>query len=79
VEALKEIEEDSGGAAELFPAGDPESLAALLETLLHSPERRQQMARQGAEWVRGERTWSNNARTYVQAYRTLGWKAPSKA
>lgn len=70
VEALREIAEDSG-AARLFQAGVPESLADTLVELVEDASARVEMARLGAEWVRRERSWDNNAETYVKAYSDL--------
>lgn len=71
VDALREIAEDSG-AAELFRAGDAESLAKVLTGLVNDPERRRALAQRGAEWVRSQRSWSSNAREYMQVYEQLG-------
>lgn len=72
VDALQEVAEDSGGAVELFPAGDHRALARLLSRLLEDPDRRQEMAALGSAWVRRERTWSANATVYEQVYDELG-------
>jgi glycosyltransferase involved in cell wall biosynthesis len=70
VRALASIAADSG-AAELFTAGDPDSLAEVLLRLLGDPARRRELAEAGAAWVRAERTWAANARTYLRLYADL--------
>jgi glycosyltransferase involved in cell wall biosynthesis len=79
VEALREIADDSGGAALPFEAGNPRSLAEVLQGLVEDADRRQQLARAGREWVRSTRTWRANARTYVQVYDALGVPIPAEA
>ncbi|MEV6968508.1 glycosyltransferase, partial [Hamadaea sp. NPDC051192] len=68
VRALARIAEQSGAAA-LFEAGEPGSLVTVLTELLADPERCRDLAEAGATWVRAERTWAANARTYEQVYR----------
>jgi glycosyltransferase involved in cell wall biosynthesis len=75
VRALAAIAEQSG-AAELFDAGDPGSLAAVLIGLLRDPARRTELGRAGAAWVRAERTWAGNAEIYSRLYRELGALRP---
>jgi glycosyltransferase involved in cell wall biosynthesis len=70
VRALASIAADSA-AAELFAAGDPDSLAAVLLKLLADPQRRQELAETGAAWVRAERTWVANAALYQRIYAEL--------
>lgn len=72
VEALQEIAEDSGGAVEVFPAGDDAALSELLGRLSRDPRRRREMAEVGADWVRRERTWRANSAVYAQVYADLG-------
>lgn len=69
--ALREIALDSG-AAELFEAANPRSLADVLLNLLHDEPRRQLLSARGAEWVRAERSWSANAAKYLEIFRELG-------
>lgn len=71
VDALKEIAEDSG-AAELFEAGNAESLANVLARLIEDDDRRRFLSEKGAEWVRQERTWKANAEKYLEVYGKLG-------
>ncbi|MGM1028341.1 MAG: glycosyltransferase [Actinomycetota bacterium] len=71
VTALAEIAEDSGCVA-LFRAGDHHHLAVTVARLLSDPERLEQMSRDGARWVRDERSWDGNALTYLDVYRSLG-------
>jgi glycosyltransferase involved in cell wall biosynthesis len=59
-------------AAELFEAGDPDSLAATLMALLNDEPRRKDLASAGADWVRAHRTWAANAAAYVRLYTELG-------
>ena len=70
VRALASIAADSG-AAELFTAGDPKSLAQVLLRLVADPARRRELAEAGAAWVRAERTWAANARAYRRLYQEL--------
>jgi glycosyltransferase involved in cell wall biosynthesis len=70
VRALAEIAEQSR-AAELFQAGDDLSLASTLMALLKDTERRRELAAAGAAWVRAERTWAANARSYLAVYDRL--------
>jgi glycosyltransferase involved in cell wall biosynthesis len=71
VRALARLAEQSG-AAELFEAGDEQSLAAVLIGLLKDPQRRRELAEAGTVWVRAERTWAANADTYIRLYEGLG-------
>lgn len=71
VRALAEIAQKSG-AAELFEAGNADSLAEVLLTLLKDPQRRQDLAAAGAAWVRVAHTWATNADTYIALYEQLG-------
>ncbi|WP_166429962.1 glycosyltransferase [Nesterenkonia sphaerica] len=71
VEALAEIARDSGGAGRLFPADDSGALANVLSELVHDEELRERLGRQGAEWVRRERSWDANVLAYAKLYREL--------
>jgi glycosyltransferase involved in cell wall biosynthesis len=71
VRALVAIAEESR-AAEVFRAGDVDSLTAVLAGLLKDPERRAELAAAGAAWVRSQRTWAANARAYRKLYQELG-------
>jgi glycosyltransferase involved in cell wall biosynthesis len=71
VRALASIARECG-AAELFAAGDPESLAKVLLALLRDPRRRRELGDAGAAWVRAERTWAANAWIYLRLYADLG-------
>jgi len=77
VRALAGIAEQSQ-AAELFEAGNPDSLADVLAGLLADPLRRRDLAEAGALWVRAERTWEHNADLYMKVYEELG-VAPTTA
>jgi glycosyltransferase involved in cell wall biosynthesis len=70
VRALASIAAESG-AAELFRAGDADSLASVLLALLRNPQRRRELADAGAAWVRAERSWAANARIYLNLYADL--------
>lgn len=71
VTALAEIASDSGCVA-LFRADDHHDLALTLADLLGDPDRLARMSRDGAQWVRAQRSWDNNARAYLDVYRSLG-------
>ena len=71
VRALTRIAEQSG-AAELFEAGDDQSLLGVLTGLLKDPQRRRELAAAGTAWVRSERTWDANADAYVRLYESMG-------
>lgn len=76
VKALAEIATDSG-CIELFKADDHHDLALTIGDLLGRPDRLAQMSREGARWVRAERSWDNNARTYLEVYQSLGLQLES--
>jgi glycosyltransferase involved in cell wall biosynthesis len=76
VRALSEIAANSN-AAELFEAGDADSLAKTLVSLLQDPSHRNDLATTGAAWVRSHRTWTANARAYLSIYAALGAAEPS--
>jgi glycosyltransferase involved in cell wall biosynthesis len=80
VAALAEIASDSG-FVELFRADDHHDLALTIAGLLGDPSRLAEMSRNGAEWVRNERTWDMNALRYLSVYRSLGFglEAPAAA
>ncbi|MFW5473277.1 glycosyltransferase [Knoellia sp. CPCC 206450] len=78
VAALAEIGSDSG-CAELFRAGDHHDLAMTVAALLADAGRREQMARDGAAWVRAERSWDRNAATYRSVYESVGAKLETDA
>jgi glycosyltransferase involved in cell wall biosynthesis len=71
VRALAALAEQSG-AAELFEAGDAQSLAKVLLALLADPARRRHLAETGAAWVRSHASWAANAATYRTLYAELG-------
>jgi glycosyltransferase involved in cell wall biosynthesis len=78
VRALASIASQSS-AAELFEAGSASSLADVLEDLLADPERRRKLAKEGASWVRKERTWETVAAAYSEVYRRVdvqSWSEP---
>ncbi|MEZ5117175.1 MAG: glycosyltransferase family 4 protein [Candidatus Nanopelagicales bacterium] len=65
--ALVEIA-GAGERAEVFRAGDPDSLAAVAERLLSSPEALAGMAERARAWVAVERTWAACGRAFADAY-----------
>jgi len=71
VPPLREIV-DPGRTGQIFRAGDPEDLAAVLEPLLEDPARRAALGSAGREWVRRERTWEANGRRYRDLMADLG-------
>jgi glycosyltransferase involved in cell wall biosynthesis len=60
-----------GAAAATFRPGDVDGLAGTLRDLLGDEERRCQLAREGADGVRGL-SWGTTARATAQIYRSLG-------
>ncbi|WP_051427412.1 glycosyltransferase, partial [Arthrobacter sp. H20] len=54
---LRELAGEDGERARLFPSGDPNGLADVLEDLLNDPAERQAMGRRARLWVVSERTW----------------------
>lgn len=71
VDALQEIA-DQSGAAEVFKADDPDSLADCLRSLLHDEDRRHALAERGAAWTRAQRSWDAIAAKYLSPYEELG-------
>ncbi|WP_312794351.1 heparinase II/III family protein [Kocuria sp.] len=71
VDALREIAQDSD-AAELFQAGNADSLAACLRSLMHDDARRSELAARGAQWAREHRSWDAIATIYDRPYGQLG-------
>ncbi len=71
VAALAEIVQD-GVTGLLHRKGDAESLTDKLRLLRDDPDLRARLARQGLEWVRAERDWSNIAKTVSGVYADLG-------
>jgi glycosyltransferase involved in cell wall biosynthesis len=63
---------DQSQAAELFEAGNHESLVKLLAMLLDDEPRRRRLAAAGSAWVRSHRTWAANAEAYLRIYTELG-------
>ncbi len=71
VDALREIAADSQ-AAELFEAGNVDSLTAVLAGLVGDDGRRNALADRGRSWVREHRTWAHSAAIYREIYAKLG-------
>jgi glycosyltransferase involved in cell wall biosynthesis len=63
---------DQSQAAELFEAGNHESLVKTLAALLDDEPRRRRLAATGPAWVRAHRTWAANAERYQRIYTELG-------
>ncbi len=74
VAALAEIIEP-GVNGLLHRKGDTEDLVRQLELLLDDPSLRATLARQGREWVRANRQWSDMAGIVSNIYRELGAEA----
>ena len=74
VAALAEIIEP-GANGLLHRKGDTEDLVRHLEVLLEDPSLRAKLARQGREWVRENRQWSDMAEIVSSIYRELGAEA----
>lgn len=74
VAALAEIIEP-GVNGLLHRKGDTEDLVRHLEVLLEDPSLRAKLARQGREWVRENRQWSDMAEIVSSIYRELGAEA----
>lgn len=67
VSALAEIVQD-GKTGLLHKKGSTEDLTRVLTALLDAPELRTQLAKNGLEWVRGERDWEQIAQRVVAVY-----------
>ena len=74
VAALAEIIEP-GVNGLLHRKGDTEDLVRHLEVLLEDPSLRAKLARQGREWVRENRQWSDMAEIVSSIYQELGAEA----
>lgn len=55
-----------------FVAGDSESLADLIESVLNDADTRSRIAESGYQWVVSERTWKSNGLRYVEEFSKLG-------
>jgi glycosyltransferase involved in cell wall biosynthesis len=71
VRGLREVVRH-GSTGTLTLPQNPAKLAECLETLLYSPDVRQQFGAKAREWVAQDRTWARNAERYRQAYESLG-------
>jgi glycosyltransferase involved in cell wall biosynthesis len=71
VRALREIVDD-GHTGRVFRPDDSDHLADLCEELIDDPQETRRLAANGRAWVASERTWSRNARRYIDLYRELG-------
>lgn len=70
VRALAAIAAESR-AALTFEAGNPESLAEVLGTLVDDPASREKLGDRATKWVRKERTWSQIAKITSRVYQQL--------
>lgn len=52
----------------LFPAGQVDALAAVLQRVLLDPTVRRTLEQQGPEWVRRERSWEKTTEGYTEVY-----------
>lgn len=75
VAALREIANQSA-AVELFRAGDADDLARKILSLVHDPQRVQELSHRASRWVRNHRSWDNNVNEYYRIYRKLGYAGP---
>ena len=71
VKALTEIVKHEMTGMQTVPQ-DPVSLADCLEYLKYSPDIRRKLGDNAREWVARDRTWTNNAARYRDAYAHLG-------
>jgi glycosyltransferase involved in cell wall biosynthesis len=71
VKALTEIVKHEMTGMQTVPQ-DPVSLADCLEHLKYSPDIRRKFGDNAREWVARDRTWTNNAARYRDAYAHLG-------
>ncbi|MHA7271802.1 glycosyltransferase [Arthrobacter sp. TMT4-20] len=58
---MRDLAGADGERARLFPPGDPDALANVIEDLLENPELKREMSRRARLWVVGERTWNRVA------------------
>lgn len=72
---LREIVED-GATGLLVPAGDPEALAAVLQSLAADAARRVELGRAARAWVCRHRTWQRSGEQYLELYRSLDGVLP---
>ena len=68
--ALNEIVED-GKTGRLYPAGDVNSLTAVIRELLENESQRSAMGAAAAKWVTSERTWSKVVEGTAEVYQRL--------
>lgn len=54
-----------------FPPEDEQGLADLIMNVASSPQDYQGLRREGAAWVRRERSWERNVQIYLELYRRL--------
>lgn len=73
VRALAEIARQSQ-AVELFRAGDADDLSRKIVGLVADPDRRHDLQRRAARWVRNHRSWDRNVNQYYRVYAQLGFQ-----
>ncbi|GAA3591395.1 glycosyltransferase family 4 protein [Kineosporia mesophila] len=66
--ALVEIAGENLERASVFAAGDAQSLAGAVAWLADHPEEMAKRAAEAADWVRRERTWAGNGRSFDAVY-----------
>jgi glycosyltransferase involved in cell wall biosynthesis len=62
----------------LFPAGNVEALASVLQRLLRDVGLRRTLEQQGLEWVRRERSWEKTTEGYTEVYARAQARAPKR-
>jgi phosphatidylinositol alpha-1,6-mannosyltransferase len=67
--ALVEIAGPDEERAFVFVAGEPQSLASRVGTLIDHPEQLTQRVEAAGDWVRRERTWAGNGKAFDDVYR----------
>lgn len=72
VGALAEIAHQSQ-AVELFRAGDADDLSRKIAGLVADADRRHDLQRRAAQWVRNHRSWDRNVNEYYRVYTRLGF------
>ena len=61
-----------GETGMVFPAGDAQALALVIDTLAGDPALRSRLGHQAREWILRERTWTANGVLYRRLFEDLG-------
>jgi glycosyltransferase involved in cell wall biosynthesis len=77
--ALVEIAGPDEERAFVFTAGDPQSLANRVATLIEHPEDLAKRVAAAEEWVRRERTWAGNGKAFDEVYRFAAARHAARA